>query len=216
MMRFRMFSIGTLNMVQKKYRPLVLCGPSGSGKSTLIKRIFNEFSDLFGFSISHTTRKPRANEQDGREYYFISREEMQSQIDDGNFLEIAYYGGNIYGSSKKAVQDVQLEGKVCVLDIDTQGVKQIKKSSLDPIFVFIKPPSIAELERRLRDRNTETEESLSLRLTAAKEEIEYGEQSGNFHLIIVNNKVEKAYETLREFILAEIKKQNDAENDSST
>lgn len=78
--------------------------------------------------------------------------------------------------SKKAVQDVQLEGKVCVLDIDTQGVKQIKQSSLNPIFVFIKPPSIEELEHRLRDRNTETEESLSLRLTAAKEEIEYGEK----------------------------------------
>lgn len=85
-------------MVQKRFRPLVLCGPSGSGKSTLIKRLFDEFPDTFGFSISHTTRKPRANEQDGREYYFIGKEEMQSQMEQGNFLETAMYGGNIYGT----------------------------------------------------------------------------------------------------------------------
>lgn len=85
-----------------------------------------------------------------------------------------------FNFSKEAVEDVQLDGKICVLDIDAQGVKQIKQSSLNPLFVFIKPPSIAELERRLRDRNTETEESLRLRLTAAKEEIEYGEKNHYF------------------------------------
>ncbi|XP_051153993.1 guanylate kinase isoform X2 [Leptopilina boulardi] len=199
-------------MVQKRFRPLVLCGPSGSGKSTLIKRLFDEFPETFGFSISHTTRKPRYNEKDGKEYYFITKEEMQRQIDQGDFLETAKYGGNIYGTSKQAVENVQLDGKICVLDIDTQGVKQIKESSLNPLFVFIKPPSIAELERRLRDRNTETEESLLLRLTAAKVEMEYGEHPGNFHLIIINDKVENAYDTLRDYILSEIKQQNDSEN----
>lgn len=85
-------------MVQKRFRPLVLCGPSGSGKSTLIKRLFDEFPETFGFSISHTTRKPRYNEKDGKEYYFITKEEMQRQIDQGDFLETAKYGGNIYGT----------------------------------------------------------------------------------------------------------------------
>ena len=85
-------------MVQKGFRPLVLCGPSGSGKSTLIKKLFEDFPDTFGFSISHTTRKPRANEENGKEYYFTSKEEMQNQIDHGHFLESATYSGNMYGT----------------------------------------------------------------------------------------------------------------------
>ena len=85
-------------MVQKGFRPLVLCGPSGTGKSSLIKRLFEEFPDTFGFSISHTTRKPRPGEVDGREYFFTTKEEMQKQIDQGYFLESATFSGNMYGT----------------------------------------------------------------------------------------------------------------------
>lgn len=199
-------------MIQKGPRPLVLCGPSGSGKSTLIKRLFDEFPDTFGFSVSHTTRAPRPGEEDGKHYHFTNKEEMQKQINEGEFLENATFSGNLYGTSKRAVQDVQEVGKVCVLDIEMQGVKQIKQSSLDPLYVFIKPPSIAELERRLRARKTETDESLQRRLTTARTEMEYGEQPGNFDIVIENDNLDKAYEKLRDFVSTKLKPQCETEN----
>ncbi|XP_015439877.1 PREDICTED: guanylate kinase isoform X2 [Dufourea novaeangliae] len=199
-------------MLQKGPRALVLCGPSGSGKSTLIKQMFEEFPEKFGFSVSHTTRKPRPGEEDGKHYYFTNKEKMQKQIEQGEFLETATFSGNLYGTSKRAVEDVQREGKICVLDIDMQGVKQIKQSSLDPIYVFVKPPSMDELEKRLRDRQTETEESLQRRLSAARTEIEYGEKPGNFDMIIINDNLPKAYEELKEFILTNIQQKSEAES----
>lgn len=208
---FKTLKIGIHTMLQKGPRPLVLCGPSGSGKSTLIKRLFEEFPDTFGFSVSHTTRLPRAGEQDGKHYYFISKDEMQRKIDEGEFLESATFSDNLYGTSKRAVEDVQRAGKVCVLDIDIQGVKQIKGSTLDPLYVFIKPPSISELERRLKGRKTETDDSLQRRLSVARTEIEYGESPGNFHVVIENHNVNKAYQTLRDFILSELKQQRQSE-----
>ncbi|XP_012273491.1 guanylate kinase isoform X2 [Orussus abietinus] len=193
-------------LVTNTRRLLVIAGPSGSGKSTILKRLFNEFPDSFGFSVSHTTRAPRLGEEDGKHYFFTSKEEMQKQIDNGEFIESATFSGNLYGTSKRAIEAVQNAGKVCVLDIDVQGVKQIKKSSLEPVFVFIKPPSFNELEKRLRSRNTESEESLQRRLNAALSELQYGEEPGNFHLIVENNNLEEAYEKLREFVLAKLLK----------
>ncbi|XP_046753520.1 guanylate kinase-like isoform X4 [Diprion similis] len=197
-------------MVQKGLRPLTICGPSGSGKSTLLKRLLEEYPDIFGFSVSHTTRSPRPGEEPGKHYYFTTKEQMQRDIDDGKFIESAIFSNNIYGTSKRAVEDVRRAGKVCVLDIDTQGVKQIRQTSLDPLLVFVKPPSIEELERRLRQRNTETEESLQRRLITAKSEMEFGAQPGYFHIIIENDNVEKAYEQLREFVIGEINSQRQA------
>ncbi|XP_050450382.1 guanylate kinase isoform X2 [Cataglyphis hispanica] len=184
-----------------KARPLVFCGPSGSGKSTLIKRLFDEFPDTFKFSVSHTTRMPRPGEEDGTHYHFTNKEKMQEQIKNGEFIESATFSGNLYGTSKQAVEEVQRLGKICVLDIDIQGVKQIKYTHLNPLYIFIKPPSILELERRLKARNTETEESLQRRLAIAKTELEYGETPGNFDIIIENDNLENAYEILRNFIL---------------
>ncbi|KAK2583465.1 hypothetical protein KPH14_009434 [Odynerus spinipes] len=191
-------------MLQKGPRSLVICGPSGSGKSTLLKRLFKEFPDKFGFSVSHTTRAPRPGEENGKHYYFTNKEEMQRQIDMGEFLETATFSGNLYGTSKRAVEEVQRTGKMCVLDIEMEGVKQIKNSSLNPLYVFIKPPSISELERRLKARKTETEESLKQRLTTAKIELEYGEQPGNFDIVIENDNIDKAYEKLRDFVSSEL------------
>lgn len=155
-------------------RPLVLCGPSGSGKSTLLSRLMDEYPDTFGFSTSHTTRKPRPGEEDGVHYHYVTFEYMEQAIKNGDFLESATFSGNMYGTSKKAVERVQENGKVCVLDIEIEGVKQIKKSHLNAVFVFIQPPSVEELERRLKARNTETAESLKKRLDTAKRELEYG------------------------------------------
>uniref|UniRef100_A0A6V7KG63 guanylate kinase n=1 Tax=Bracon brevicornis TaxID=1563983 RepID=A0A6V7KG63_9HYME len=199
-------------MLHKGPRPLVLCGPSGSGKSTLIKRMFEEYPNKFGFSISHTTRQPRAGEEHGKHYYFTTKEKMQDQIDKGEFIESAVFSNNMYGTSKKAVEDVITAGKICVLDIDMQGVKQIKNTSLNPLLVFVKPPSIEELEKRLLARKTETEESLKRRLAAAGEEMKFGEEPGNFHRIIVNDDVDRAYNELKQFIDSQVVQNGEEES----
>ncbi|CAK9822531.1 Guanylate kinase [Anthophora retusa] len=192
------------SMFHKGLRPLVLCGPSGSGKSTLLKKLFEEHPDTFGYSVSHTTRAPRPGEENGKHYHFTTVDKMQKQIKEGEFIETAVFSGNMYGTSKNAVEAVQLAGKVCVLDIEMQGVKQVKQSSLDPLYIFIMPPSIEELERRLRARRTETEDALQSRLSAARLEIEYGEKPGNFDIVIVNDNFSEAYEKLKEFIASNL------------
>uniref|UniRef100_A0A914YH40 Guanylate kinase-like domain-containing protein n=1 Tax=Panagrolaimus superbus TaxID=310955 RepID=A0A914YH40_9BILA len=126
-------------------RPIVLSGPSGGGKSTILKRAMKDHPDAFAFSVSHTTRDPRAGEVHGSDYWFVPRPEMEQMIDKGLFLEHAQFGGNLYGTSKKAVNDVQKSGKICVLDIELQGVKNIKKTDLNPKYILIRAPSIEEL-----------------------------------------------------------------------
>ena len=189
-----------------KPNPLVLCGPSGSGKSTVMKKLMAEYGEYFGFSVSHTTRNPRPGEEDGKDYHFVDKEKMQQLIDAGEFIENATFSGNNYGTSKASVEDVLNSGKICILDIDVQGVKAVKNTDLTPMFVFIKPPSLETLEERLRARGTETEESLSKRLGAAAAEMEYGETEGNFDTIIVNDDLETAYINLRDFVMPEIEK----------
>ncbi|KAG1219982.1 hypothetical protein G6F35_007041 [Rhizopus arrhizus] len=109
--------------MQTAAKIFVISGPSGSGKSTLLKKLFSEYPSTFGFSISHTTRKPRPGEQDGKDYHFVEKEHMISEVEAGKFIESATFSGNMYGTSIKAVEDVVAQGKVCVLDIDMQGVK---------------------------------------------------------------------------------------------
>jgi len=133
-------------------------------------------------------------------YYFVTREEFLKLIDENAFIEHAEFSGNMYGTTLKAVRSVGESGKICVLDIDQQGVRSIKKTDLNPIFVFIKPPSLEILEKRLRDRNTETEESLQKRLGAAKAELEYGETPGVHDIIIVNNDLDEAFVELENFL----------------
>ncbi|XP_058459114.1 uncharacterized protein LOC131435346 isoform X1 [Malaya genurostris] len=201
------------SMVRQGPRPLVICGPSGSGKSTLLKKLFKEFPDTFGFSVSHTTRKPRPGEENGVHYHFVSVEEMQAAIENGEFIETAVFSGNMYGTSKKAVETVQHHGKVCVLDIEIEGVKQVRNSErLNPLLVFINPPSVAELERRLRGRKTETEESLQKRLNTARVEIEYGNTAGNFHIVVHNSNLKQAYADLRDFVVRELETQQNQDN----
>ncbi|XP_030385153.1 guanylate kinase [Scaptodrosophila lebanonensis] len=188
-------------------RPLVLCGPSGSGKSTLLKRLFAEFPNTFGFSISHTTRQPREGEQDGVHYYFVTRPDMEQAIGNDEFIETAEFSSNLYGTSKQAVREIQNQGRVCILDIEQKGVEQIKKTDLNPILIFNNPPTVAELERRLRLRGSETEETLRKRLNAAEIEISYGLTPGNFHKVIENVDIDVAYREFRDFVVGELKKQ---------
>lgn len=181
-------------------RPLVLCGPSGAGKSTLMKKLFDDFGSYFGFSVSHTTRSPRVGEEHGKHYFFVTREEMQKAIDNKEFIEHATYSGNLYGTSRKAVNDVLSNGKICILDIDLQGVQQVKETDLQAYYIFIRPPSIEHLRKRLLARGTETEDSLKKRLDTAEKEMAYGEQESNFDKVIVNDDLERAYQELKEFI----------------
>lgn len=184
-------------------RPLVICGPSGSGKSTLLKKLLKDFGDYFALSVSHTTRKPRPGEVNGKDYHFISRDEMEQAIEAGEFIEYTEFSGNLYGTSKKSVRDVQEQGRICILDIEIEGVKNIKNTDLNPRYIFIKPPSMKALEERLRGRGTETEESLHKRLARASEEIAYGENQGNFDLLLVNDNLKSAYSKLRDYLIKE-------------
>ncbi|KAJ3056950.1 hypothetical protein HK097_002328 [Rhizophlyctis rosea] len=190
-------------------RPIIMCGPSGSGKSTLIKKLFAEFPETFGFSVSHTTRKPRPGEQDGKDYHFVTRELIQKEVAEGKFVESAEFAGNIYGTSFAAINNVLSLGRHVILDIDMQGVlilqNKLQSSTTSaaplfpspPLFLFIAPPSVEALESRLRGRGTETEESLQNRLSIAKKELEWGLKSGSVDSVVVNDDVEKAYVELK-------------------
>lgn len=127
-----------------------------------------------------------------------------SAIASGEFIETATFSGNMYGTSKAAVVNVAKLGKVCVLDIDVQGVKQVKQTDLNPWLVFVKPPTLDELEKRLRLRMTESEESLAQRLKVAAKEIEYGTGTGNFDLVIVNDHLDTTYTRLKEFVVNKV------------
>lgn len=165
-----------------------------------MKKLFDDFGSYFGFSVSHTTRSPRVGEEHGKHYFFVTREEMQKAIDNKEFIEHATYSGNLYGTSRKAVNDVLSNGKICILDIDLQGVQQVKETDLQAYYIFIRPPSIEHLRKRLLARGTETEDSLKKRLDTAEKEMAYGEQESNFDKVIVNDDLERAYQELKEFI----------------
>lgn len=178
-------------------KPIVICGPSGVGKGTLIEMLFKRFpNDQFGFSVSHTTRKPRDGEVDGKHYNFTSVEQIKQEIEDGKFVEYAEVHGNYYGTSVEAVESVQKQDRICILDIDVQGVMKVKKSSLKPMYFFVTPPSLDELEKRLRGRGTETEESITKRLANSKGEMEYGHEAGVFDRIFVNADLKETFEEM--------------------
>ena len=181
-------------------RPMVICGPSGVGKGTLIDAILHKKfpASKFGFSVSHTTRAPRPGEIDGVHYHFVSVEQIKQDIADGKFLEYAQVHGNYYGTSLEAVESVRREGKLCLLDIDVQGVRTIKSDNKlpDALYVFVAPPSVETLEERLRGRGTETEEALARRLGNARAELEYGRGEGNFDMVLVNGSLDAAVEEL--------------------
>ncbi|XVF56117.1 hypothetical protein PTKIN_Ptkin06aG0091400 [Pterospermum kingtungense] len=165
-------------------KPIVISGPSGVGKGTLINMLMKEFPSVFGFSVSHTTRAPRGMEKNGVHYHFTERTVMEKDIKDGKLLEFASVHGNLYGTSIEAVEAVADSGKRCILDIDVQGAKSVRASSLDAIFIFIYPPSMRELEQRLRSRNAEAE-------------LEQGKSSGIFDHILYNDNLEECYENLK-------------------
>ena len=138
----------------------------------------------------------REGEQNTVHYNFTTVELISKEIDDGKFVEYANVHGNYYGTSVAAVETVQKQGKICILDIDVQGVRNVKKSTLDAIYIFIAPPSMEILEKRLRGRGTETEEAVVKRLANAQEEVDYGMGEGNFDRVLTNDDLDKTFEAL--------------------
>lgn len=186
------------------FQPVVLSGPSGSGKSTLLKKLMAEYEGCFAFSVSHTTRNPRPGENNGVDYNFVTRDEMVKAIAADEFIEHAEFSGNLYGTSKKAVEDVGRTGRICVLDIDMQGVKSVKNTHINPRYIFIQPPSIQQLEERLRGRGTENEDSLAKRLGTAQSEMDFAAEKGSYDHIVVNDNLDIAYEKLKGILIKDI------------
>jgi guanylate kinase len=174
--------------MNKKGNIYIISGPSGTGKSTVLKEVFAQRENYY-FSISATTRSPRPGERDGVEYFFIAKERFQEMIENDEFLEYAQYVENSYGTPRKPIEDKVQSGYDVIMDIEVQGAKQVKEKLPEAISIFIAPPSLEELERRLRGRSTETEETILERLETAKREIE---QSTNYDHIVVNDEVSRA------------------------
>ncbi|KAJ4292378.1 guanylate kinase [Kalmusia sp. IMI 367209] len=186
------------------HRPIVISGPSGAGKSTILNRLFKEYPDKFGFSVSHTTRSPRAGEENGREYHFVTEQEFLDLVDRKGFVEHAQFGGNHYGTSIKAVEDIAEKGRICILDIEMEGVKQVANHPTfpRPRFLFLSPPSKEVLEKRLRGRGTDKEEAILKRLSQAEAEMDFANSPDAPHeKIIVNDDLDKAYKEVKEFIV---------------
>lgn len=166
----------------------VISGSSGVGKGTVIKEFLNKHPN-FRLSISCTTRNKREGEEDGVNYFFLSQEEFKKCIENNEFLEWAEFSGNCYGTKKEFVQKCLSKGENLILEIDTKGALNVKKLMPEATLIFIAPPSIEELEARLRGRHTETEEAIQKRLASIKSEIE---NSKHYDFVVVNDTVENA------------------------
>ena len=178
---------------------IVITGPSGVGKGTIVRSLTRKYPQLY-LSVSATTRKPRSGEVDGRDYYFLSREEFESAIADGEFLEWAEYAGNYYGTPKTKVQKLIYSGKWVLLEIELVGARIVSKIFPDAVRIFLLPPSMAELEARLRKRGKDSESAIEKRLLRAQEEIRSSEE---FQIRVVNQDLPTAIQDVAKVIFEE-------------
>ena len=179
---------------------LIFCAPSGSGKSTMVKHLLAHFPNLFALSVSCTTRAPRGKEQNGREYYFVSREQFEQQVAQGAFVEYEQvYEGLYYGTLKSEITRIQAEGKTAIFDIDVKGGINLKRIfGKEAAAVFIAPPSIEELKRRLHGRGDTAPEMIEKRI--AKASIEMAD-APLFDYTIVNDRLDKAQRELEKLLV---------------
>ncbi len=182
-----------------KGKAFIISGPSGVGKSTILHELFKRREKLY-FSISATTRPPRAGEVDGVDYHFIQVERFRRMIGEDAFLEYAEFVGNFYGTPKRYVEDAMERGEDVILDIELQGAIQVHQKMPEAVRIFVLPPSISELERRLRTRGTETDDKIAGRLIRARTEFE---SAGSYDYIVINDDVEKAVRELDAILTAE-------------
>lgn len=176
---------------------VIITAPSAAGKTTLIKKYMSLHKEA-EFSVSHTSREKRKNEVHGKDYYFITKEDFKNMIDNSEFIEWAEVHGDFYGTSVNEIKKSEDSGKLLILDIDVQGALYLKSKGVKANYIFISPPSIEEIKRRLLERKTETEETLERRIFDAKREMEYIKE---FDVVIINDDLEKSYKELEEAII---------------
>ena len=181
---------------------VVISAPSGGGKGTILKELFAKDDNLV-LSVSATTRSPRPGEEHRKQYYFLQKEEFEELISQGKMLEYAQYVGNYYGTPREPVEQWMAQGKDVVLEIEVQGGAQIKKLMPGCVSIFILPPSMEVLEKRLRDRGTEEDATVRKRLEKAREEIPHAK---DYDYVVFNDRLEDAVEDLRAILRAEKRK----------
>ena len=198
-------------MIEHNGVVLVLSGPSGAGKSSLINKIAADIGDYY-FSISTTTRPIREGEEEGVHYHFVSREEFEKDIEEDHFLEHALVHGNYYGTSLKPVKEALAEGKLVIFDIDVQGNMAVNNRLGDiTTSVFITPPTLSELKRRLENRSTDSQQVIHNRLEMAKREIQ---RTAEYDFIVINDDLDVAADVLRQIaVTARLKIPTDRIND---
>lgn len=177
---------------------IVMSGFSGAGKGTLMKRLLSDYDD-YCFSVSMTTRAPREGEVDGKDYFFVDRDTFEKTIKEDGLVEYAEYCGNYYGTPKAYVDKQLKAGKCVILDIEVQGAKQIKKKFPDTLMVFVTPPSIEVLLKRLRARGTETEEVIMQRIERAKEE---AKSIDAYEFLVINDDLDTAVEDMHKMVMS--------------
>ena len=182
-----------------KGKTFIICGPSGVGKGTVVSRLMEADPTLY-FSVSATTRAPRAGEADGVHYHFLTRERFQEWIDAGDFLEHAQFVGNFYGTPRRYVDEAMDQGRDVLLDIEIQGAEQIHQTRPEAVRIYIAPPSWEELERRLTGRGTEDTEKIRSRLARGREEFA---AARDFDYLVINDTVEHAAAEIRAIMTAE-------------
>ncbi|MBU0485974.1 MAG: guanylate kinase [Proteobacteria bacterium] len=177
----------------------IISAPSGTGKTTILKNVMAEMAAI-SFSVSHTTRQPRSGEKNGRDYHFVDRQTFLEMRQKGAFLEWAEVHGNLYGTSKTVVEESLAAGSDIILDIDVQGARQIREAASKAVSIFIAPPSMAELEKRLIGRGTDSTETIALRLHNARAEMA---DLPLYDYVIINDHIKEASEMFRAIILTE-------------
>lgn len=177
----------------------IISAPSGTGKTSLIKALLQTNINL-SLSVSHTTRQPRPNEINGKDYFFIDREVFKKMMDRGEFLECAEVYGNLYGTSQQWITETLAAGQDVLMEIDCQGAQQVRQVFPQAVSIFILPPSLASLQARLKQRGQDDPEIISRRLQAAREEVS---QVGKFDYVVINNELEEALKDICCIIRAE-------------
>ena len=192
----------SLSQISENPFLIVISAPSGGGKSTILERVLNDFDNI-RYSISSTTRKPRGEEKDGVDYFFLETEEFEAKIAENEFLEYANVFGNYYGTSNKFIRSCFEQGQFVIMDIDVQGCLKLEKTDCPLVKIFLLPPNAEELESRLRKRGTDSNEVIEKRLATARKELELID---HYDYLVVNDDLEKAVYAVKNIIWAEMHK----------